>query len=265
MAGYRTVSRPGVRRRSQCGSPATSSLVPMHAARAEGPLDLASIDPADAERALCLWVNSPANPTGSLDDLEAAAAWGHQHGVPVFSDECYAEFTWDGPPRSILQHATDGVVAVHSISKRNNLAGIRAGFYAGDHDLVTYLRELRKHAGFMVPGPVQALAAAAWADDEHVAAQRDRYRDRLQRLRALLAPLGCDVPLPQGAFYLWAPAPSGDAWSFAAVLAERLGALVSPGDFYGPGGRAHVRVAAVCTEEQLARLETRAGQLGRTV
>ena len=119
----------------------------------------------------CLWVNSPSNPTGALDDLGAAAAWGRGHGVPVFSDECYAEFTWDGPARiDPPARALDGVVAVHSLSKRSNLAGVRVGFYAGDADLVDYLQEVRKHAGLMVPGPAQAAGVAALDDDEHVAA-----------------------------------------------------------------------------------------------
>ncbi len=101
-----------------------------------------------------------------------------------FSDECYVEFTWDGPGRTILEHGTDGVVAVHSLSKRSNLAGVRAGFYAGDPELVRFLSEVRKHAGFMVAGPVQAAAVVAWGDDDHVDAQRaKRYRER--RLEAM--------------------------------------------------------------------------------
>ncbi len=104
-----------------------------------GGLDLDSVDPADASRALLLWVNSPSNPTGLLSDLGRAATWGRERDIPVFSDECYAEFTWEGPPRSVLGSGPDGVVAVHSLSKRSNLAGVRAGFYAGDEDLVTYL------------------------------------------------------------------------------------------------------------------------------
>ncbi len=132
---------------------------------------LEAIDPQDAARALCLWVNVPGNPTGDLVDLGVAAAWGRAHGVPVLSDECYVEFTWDGPPRTILEHGLEGVLAVHSLSKRSNLAGPRAGFYAGDPSLVHYLAEVRKHAGFMVPGPVQAAGVAAWADDEHVDAR----------------------------------------------------------------------------------------------
>ena len=138
-------------------------------------------------RALCLWVNVPGNPTGEVTDLGAAAAWGRERGVPVLSDECYVEFTWDGPPRTILEHGSDGVLAVHSLSKRSNLAGARAGFYAGDPDLVHYLAEVRKHAGFMVPGPVQAAAIAAWGDDQHVQDQRRRYLARLEAMRKALA------------------------------------------------------------------------------
>jgi aspartate/methionine/tyrosine aminotransferase len=118
-----------------------------------GGLDLGAIRAEDVDRALVLWVNSPSNPTGALDDLGAAAAWGRSVGVPVFSDECYAEFTWEGPARSILQHGTQGVVAVHSLSKRSNLAGLRVGAFAGDPELVAYLSEVRKHVGLMVPGP----------------------------------------------------------------------------------------------------------------
>ncbi|MFM8861204.1 MAG: aminotransferase class I/II-fold pyridoxal phosphate-dependent enzyme [Acidimicrobiia bacterium] len=218
---------------------------------ADGRSDLDAIDPADAARALCLWVNSPGNPTGALDDLGAAAAWGRAHGVPVISDECYVEFTWDGERRTILEHGLDGVLAVHSLSKRSNLAGVRAGFYAGDGDLVHYLSELRKHAGFMVPGPVQAAAIAAWDDQQHVDEQRAVYRERLERMRQVLSGIGVEAPFPGGAFYLWAPAPDGDAWALVDRLARDGGALVSPGEFYGPDGRGHVRVAVVQPQDRL--------------
>jgi succinyldiaminopimelate transaminase len=222
-------------------------------------IDLDSIDPADAERALCLWVNTPGNPAGGLDDLGAAAAWGRRHDVPVFSDECYVEFTWSGPPRSILEHGSDGVVAVHSLSKRSNLAGARAGFYAGDAELVDYLSEVRKHAGFMVPGPVQAAAVAAWGDDEHVDRQRHEYRARLERLQQILRRWGVDASMPDGGFYLWVPAPDGDAWAFTRRLAEEAGVLASPGEFYGPAGAAHVRLALV---QAMADLDLVARRLG---
>ena len=114
--------------------------------------------------------------------------------MPVFSDECYCEFTWTGPARSILEHGLDGVVAVHSLSKRSNLAGLRVGFYAGDAELVTYLTEVRRHVGLMVPGPAQMAGIAALEDDDHVAVQRGRYQRRLERTAAILSRAGIDVP-----------------------------------------------------------------------
>ena len=222
-------------------------------------IDLSTVDPGDAERALCLWVNTPGNPAGGLDDLDVAAAWGRTHGVLVASDECYAEFTWDGAPRSILEHGTEGVLAVHSLSKRSNMAGVRAGFYAGEAEAVHYLRETRKHAGFMVPGPVQAAAVAAWSDQDHVVAQAARYRRRLDLLAEIAAQAGSSAELPGGAFYLWAATPSGDAWGFAETLARRAGLIVSPGEFYcadsgaaGPRNpHEYVRIAAVQPEDRL--------------
>ncbi len=219
--------------------------------------DIEGIDPADAARALCLWVNVPGNPTGALADLGAAAAWGRARGVPVLSDECYVEFTWDGPPRTILEHGTEGVIAVHSLSKRSNLAGARAGFYVGDPNLVGYLAEVRKHAGFMVPGPVQAAAVAAWGDDVHVDEQRARYLGRLRAMAAALTSVGVEAALPAGAFYLWVPAPDGDAWALARRLAASGGALVSPGEFYGPAGAGHVRVAVVQPDDRIALVAER--------
>jgi aspartate/methionine/tyrosine aminotransferase len=177
----------------------------------------------------------------------------------VLSDECYAEFTWDGTARTVLEAGLEGVIAVHSLSKRSNLAGARVGFYAGDPGLVTYLAEVRKHAGFMVPGPVQAAAIAAWADDTHVEEQRARYATRLRRCQQLLARLGVDAPLPAGGFYLWAPAPGGDAWGLARRLAEEVGVLASPGEFYGPAGAGCVRLAMVQPDERLDLVAERVG------
>ena len=223
---------------------------------------LADISDADAARALCLWVNTPANPSGELADLGAAAEWGRERSVPVLSDECYVEFTWEGRPRTILEHGNAGVVAVHSLSKRSNLAGIRVGFYAGDPELVHYLREVRKHAGFMVAGPIQAAAAVAYGDDVHVDEQRARYRHRLERLAAILrAALDLDVTVPAGAFYLWVPAPGGDAWALTKRLATDAGALVSPGEFYGPAGTGHVRIAVVQPDDRIELIAERLGVL----
>jgi aspartate/methionine/tyrosine aminotransferase len=227
-------------------------------------LDLGAISADDAERALMLWINSPGNPSGALDDLAAAAGWGRSKGVPVFSDECYAEFTWDGPPQTILgqgggSDGIDGVVAVHSVSKRSNMAGMRVGWYAGDQELVEYLREVRKHAGFMVPGPVQRAATAALGDQGHVEVQRDRYWKRLVRAREILARLGARPSLPAGGFYLWSPAPHGDEWEWTDWLANHGGLLVSPGSFYGAGGVGFVRLAMVAAVDRLDLVASRLG------
>ena len=225
---------------------------------AAGRMDLGSISGDDRRRALMLWVNSPSNPTGALDDLKAAAVWGRTHDIPVFSDECYTEFTWSTSAQSILQHGLEGVIAVHSLSKRSNLAGLRVGFYAGDADIVEYLQEVRKHAGFMVPGPAQAAGVAALDDDEHVRVQRDRYRSRLEFMASTLSKWsGIDIAIPDGGFYLWFNA--GDAWSFTEKLAREGGALVSPGDFYGAGGSHNVRVAVVQPDAKLHLVAKRLG------
>lgn len=225
-------------------------------------IDVSTISEDDAGRALALWVNSPGNPAGQLDDLAAVAAWGREHGVPVFSDECYVEFTWEGQARSILEQGLDGMVAVHSVSKSYNLAGIRAGFYAGDAELVSYLAEVRKHAGLMVPGPSQAAAAMALEDPGAVLDQRARYWERLDFFARVLAARSPGTKPPEGGFYLWVAAPGGDAWAFAEQMAAEGGALVTPGDTFGPQGAGYVRVAMVQPMERLQLVGRRLRTVG---
>lgn len=220
---------------------------------------LDEIADADAARALCVWVNSPSNPTGEVSELAEAAAWGRDRGIPVLSDECYAEFSYSGAPSTILRSGTAGVLALHSLSKRDNFAGARIGFYAGDAELVHYLREVRKHAGLMVPGPVQHAATVALADDEHVERQRERYWRRMLRLCQVLAAVGLPAKMPDGAFYLWLQAPDGDAWGACRMLAERTGIVASPGEFYGSASTDYLRVAAVAPDDRIELAARRVG------
>lgn len=215
-------------------------------------LDLAAVDPADAARALVLWLNDPANPTGACatrDEMLAHVEWARTRGIVVASDECYAEFTYDASgaptaPVTALFAGAEGVLAVHSLSKRSNLAGLRAGFVAGDPGLVQYLGEVRKHAGFMVPAPVQAAGAAALADDAHVDEQRARYAARRRRITPALEAAGLRSAGGPSTFYLWLASEAGeDGWQIAARLAESAGLLVAPGDLYGADGAAHARLA----------------------
>jgi succinyldiaminopimelate transaminase len=252
-----TVLYPAISYPTYAMSATLAGIRAVPVALVKGQLDLASIDPNDAERAVVLWANSPANPSGYLDDLERLTQWGRSNGVLVASDECYCEFTWTSAPRTVLEHGPEGVLAVHSISKRSNLAGVRAGFYTGDPDVVRYLRSVRQHAGLMVPGPVQAAVALAYGDDEHVNVQRDRYWSRLESLARALESVGVTAPTPEGAFYLWCSNEGMDGWELGEMLAERSGLVVSPGELYGDGGRDFVRIAVVQPDERLELAATR--------
>jgi len=227
-------------------------------------LDLDAVADTDAERALLLWVNEPGNPTSSAADsqhLTRVAAWARARGIVVASDECYTEFA--PSPATILADGLDGVLAMHSLSKRSNLAGMRVGFYAGDPDLVSYLVETRKHAGLMVPLPMQAAAVAALGDDAHVADQRARYTDRRHLALEALASLGLVHDGGPCLFYLWLRHVDGadDGWEIAAQLAQAAGLLVAPGDLYGAAGADHVRLALVQPRD---RFELAFDRLART-
>jgi succinyldiaminopimelate transaminase len=227
-------------------------------------LDLAAVDPSDAERALLVWLNDPANPTGvsaTGEQLDAAVSWARARNIVVASDECYAELTFDehgqpAKPVTALASGSDGVLAVHSLSKRSNMAGLRAGFVGGDAELVGYLGEVRKHAGLMVPGPVQAAATAALGDDRHVEHQRARYAGRRARLLPALAAQRIRHVGGPSTFYLWLEDDDHDGWSLARRLA-RHGILVAPGDLYGDAGRAEARLALTVTDEQVAEMVAR--------
>jgi aspartate/methionine/tyrosine aminotransferase len=224
-------------------------------------LDLSAVSEEDAARALLLWLNEPGNPTGSQSapgPMAEAVSWAQARGVIVASDECYVEFNWDEAGQHVagataLSAGTDGVLAVHSLSKRSNMAGYRGGFLAGDGDLVAYIAQVRTHSGMMVPGPIQAAATVAWSDDEHVAVQRARYAERRSYARSRLADAGLVDAGGPSSFYLWVRSadPAEDGWAVTARLAE-AGTLVAAGDLYGDGGADHARIALV---EPLERLE----------
>ena len=227
---------------------------------AEWHLDLSRVSDADADRALLLWTNEPGNPTAAVASADAVASsvtWARERRITLAADECYAEFS-GGEPATALATGADGVLAVHSLSKRSNMAGFRAGFVAGDPDLVRYLGEVRKHAGLMMPAPIQAAAIAALADDEHVATQRRRYVERRELMLDGLRPLGLVHDGGPAPFYLWLRSEDqvDDGWELAARLAE-AGTLVAPGGLYGPAGADHVRLALTQPTERLELALTR--------
>jgi succinyldiaminopimelate transaminase len=211
---------------------------------------LAGAEPVRADSTLAagpgrvrlVWVNSPANPSGRVlpaEHLRKVVGWARERGAVVASDECYLDFGWEADPVSVLHPSVTGgdhtgVLAVYSLSKRSNLAGYRAGFVAGDP----------------VPQPVQAAATAAYGDDGHVVEQRGRYAARRAVLRPALERAGFTVEHSEAGLYLWATR-GRDGWTEVEELAG-LGILVAPGDFYGPAGARHVRVALTATDERVA-------------
>ena len=208
-------------------------------------------------------MNSPSNPTGRVSPPEEQAQivrWARGVGAVVASDECYLDLGYDESPVSALDASVrgaslDGVLAVHSLSKRSSAAGLRLGVVAGDGDLVAGLLEASKHAGLIVPGPVQAAGVAAFEDEAHVEEIRARYRARRDRLRPALRAAGFEVDHSSAGLYLWSTR-AEDCWTTVGFLAEQ-GILVAPGEFYGPAGAQHVRVALTATDERIDAAVTR--------
>jgi succinyldiaminopimelate transaminase len=224
--------------------------------------DPTELDPTDLK---LLWLNSPSNPTGkvlSAQELTRIVAWAREHDILVFSDECYIELGWEADPVSVLHPdvcggSYEGIVSVHSLSKRSNLAGYRAAFLAGDPAVLGDLLQIRKHGGMMTSAPTQAAVVAALADDVHVREQRERYAARRSALREALLRHGFRIEHSEASLYLWATRDES-CWDTVAHLAE-LGILVAPGDFYGEAGEKFVRVALTATDERVAAAVERLG------
>ena len=202
------------------------------------------------------WVNSPSNPTGrvhSAAELRAVVDYSRRTGTVIASDECYLSFpAGEVKPTSIFEVA-DGdnrnLLAVHSLSKRSNLAGYRAAFVVGDSALIARLLEVRKHAGMMVPLPVQRAMTIALSDETHVEEQAARYRARRGVLQAALESQGFRIDHTEAGLYLWATRGESD-WDSVRWFVQ-FGILVTPGHFYGEAGNRHVRIALTATDEQI--------------
>ena len=205
-----------------------------------------------------LWLNSPSNPTGRVlppDHLRKVVDWCRERGVLLVSDECYIECAWEGAVHSVLhpdicRGSHEGILAVHSLSKRSNLAGYRCAFVAGDRAVVAELLAVRKNLGLQMPGPQQRAMIAALGDDRHAAEQHERYAARRLDLRGALERAGFRIDHSEASLYLWATRDE-DCWDTVGALAER-GVLVAPGTFYGSTGSRHVRVALTATDEGVA-------------
>ena len=214
------------------------------------------IDAAKWPAADLAWVNSPSNPTGRVhtqSELEAAIQWSRTHNAIVVSDECYIDFGDTQVPTSILRYTggdNRNILAVHSLSKRSSMAGYRAAFIIGDSALIASIREVRKHAGMMVPLPVQHAMIAALSDEDHVVQQRARYNARKAALAPALAAHGFVTEESAAGLYLWVTR-NEDCWKSVDWLASH-GIVATPGSFYGVAGNRHVRIAMTASDAQIA-------------
>ncbi len=205
-----------------------------------------------------IFINSPSNPTGAVlgaDHLRKVVGWARERGAIVASDECYLGLGWDAEPLSLLHPSVcdgdhTGLLAIHSLSKTSSLAGYRAGFVAGDRTLVAELLAVRKHAGMMMPTPVQGAMVAALDDDEHEREQRERYERRRSALLPAVQAAGFAVDHSEAGLYIWAS--RGEACRDTVRWLAQRGILVAPGEFYGPRGSHHVRIALTATDERIA-------------
>lgn len=215
-------------------------------------------DTPPSEPATLVWLNSPGNPHGRVMPAPALrewVAWARSAGAIIASDECYLSLHWEQTPVSVLHPSVSGgspagLLAVHSLSKRSNLAGYRAGLVAGDPALVDELIAVRKHAGMMVPAPVQAAMVAALSDTTHVDLQRTRYAARRAQLREAVEKAGFTVEHSTAGLYLWIT--RGEHCSATVDWFASRGILVAPGSFYGPDGESFVRLALTATDERIA-------------
>ncbi|MEX5269155.1 succinyldiaminopimelate transaminase [Kocuria sabuli] len=236
--------------------------------------DLDALDDEVRSRVRMVWLNSPANPTGIVRDvasLRRVVDQARDLGAVVVSDECYAELGWGAwdahqggaPVPSVLDPRVSGgdtslLLSAYSMSKQSNAAGYRAAFLAGDARLMANLVNSRKHAGMIVPAPVQEAMRVALGDDAHVRAQKALYRARRERLLPAVEAFGLRVEHSEAGLYLWCTA-GEDTWTTVQRLAER-GVVVGPGVFYGAAGGGYVRLALTATDE---RIDAAAERLAR--
>ena len=220
-----------------------------------------SIDTATWPQADMAWVNSPSNPTGRVHsevEFKSAIEWSRKNRSVVVSDECYLEFGDSVTPTSILKY-TEGdntnILAIHSLSKRSSMAGYRAAFVVGDPALIARILEVRKHAGMMVPLPVQVAMIAALSDEVHVAEQRARYNARRATLAPALQAAGFVIENSEAGLYIWATRHE-NCWDSISWLAD-IGIIATPGIFYGALGSSHIRIAMTATDLQISEAASR--------
>jgi LL-diaminopimelate aminotransferase len=201
----------------------------------------------DPERTRILWINYPHNPTGSTatyEYLESVVEFCSNHGILLFSDECYNDIYSGEPPPSILEITTQRTLAFCSLSKRSGMTGYRSAMMAGDPELIAALRKLRPSIGVATQSFVQDAATAAWDDDAHVDKRRRVFGEKRALFTEFFEQAGLEYLPTEASFYLWVAVPDGDDEAYALRLMEQ-GVIVAPGRAFGAGGEGYIRIALV--------------------
>lgn len=227
--------------------------------------DFASLSPDILNRTSIAYICSPANPQGAV---ASRAYWtrlielAEQYDFRIFADECYCEIYRDTPPIGALEVARElnadpeRVTIFHSLSKRSNLPGLRSGFVAGGPQTIAAMKQLRAYAGAPLPGPLQAAAAAVWADEDHVVKNRDMYREKYKVADEVFQSVQ-GYQAPEAGFFLWLPVENGE--EAALKLWQETGVRVLPGAYLAQGeagenpGTGFIRVAMVAPKEDMQR------------
>lgn len=225
------------------------------------------------KRAKIFWLCYPNSPTGKLATrkfFEEAVAFCQKHDIILASDECYVDLYFKEKAISALEVSKKGVVAFHSLSKRNNMTGYRVGFVCGDSEIIGAFKKLKTNIDSGTPDFTQAAAIAALGDNIHVELMRQKYAKRRTLIFEGLRKLGLRVLEPEGTFYLWQRVPDGfDSISFAKRLLQKdCGIAVTPGEWISDPltngenpGKYYVRFALVENEDRVAEAASRLSNL----
>jgi LL-diaminopimelate aminotransferase len=213
------------------------------------------LDPEVVRRTRMIWLNNPHNPSGaitSLDDLKRAADFCREKDILLICDETYADIYQDVVPHSLLEAGVENCLVLHSLSKRSGMTGYRSGFLAGDPDLIARLKSMRANPGLVPQDFINAAAAAAWSDDDHVAARRSVFVDKKKVFLDFFEEVGIEVVASEATIYLWLKVPEGETDETWCARLMSHGIVLSPGRMYGVagGGAGYVRLALVPPVEE---------------
>ena len=228
--------------------------------------DIDLVTPAQWQHCQLVYLCTPGNPGGAVmssRQLQRLIALAHEHNFLIASDECYSEIYPDeaAPPTGLLEAAAAmgntefrHCLCFHSLSKRSNLPGLRSGFVAGDPEWIAHFRRYRTYHGCAMPLHHQIASEWAWGDEEHVLANRARYRQKFEAVAPILSAVLL-TPEPDAGFYLWPQTPVDDE-HFAQTIYERAGVSLLPGSYLaretatGNPGAKRVRIALVAELSQ---------------